>query len=74
VLFCFHCADASFATPEAAWPGEVWGFAAPHDYERARPGFFAGYDAMLKLAREIFPKDAALKAVKKPAMISAARE
>jgi hypothetical protein len=65
VLFCFHCGDASFAKPEAEWPKEVMGFAAPHDYERARIGFAPGYDALLKLMREIFPKDTALKKVGK---------
>jgi hypothetical protein len=66
VLFCFHCGDASFAKPESEWPKQVMGFAAPSDYERARIGFAAGFQAVLKLARDVFPKDVALKTVKKP--------
>jgi hypothetical protein len=66
VLFCFHCGDASVAKPESEWPNEVWGFAAPSDYERSRPGFMPGFDKILKLARDIFPKDVALRNVRKP--------
>jgi hypothetical protein len=66
VLFCFHCGDAAVLKPEPEWPKEVWGFAAHFDYERARPGFVPGFEAMLKLARDVFPNDAELKKAKNP--------
>ncbi len=65
-LFCFHCGDASIQRPENEWPKEVWGFATPDDYTRARLGFMPGFDAMLKLVRDIYPKDPAFKNVERP--------
>jgi hypothetical protein len=66
VLFCFHCGDAAVQRPESEWPKEVWGYAELFDYTRARLGFVPGFDAMLKLVRDIYPKDPAFKNVERP--------
>jgi hypothetical protein len=65
VLLCFKCGDVAISKPEARFPEKVMGYAELGDYV-SMMGFMPGYDAWLGLAREIFPKDADLKGLKRP--------